>query len=162
MRTRQKRAIPEGWATAENLSAFTALATVTAKAKKASFISIDEAGEEALIGGDKGLASEISIEDGKAVHEFKTEGGTVTNGLYWPKGTVLATSTGKVNVYAGEEKAASFDSHAGAANAVALHPSGEILASVGVDKSYILYDLTDFTVLTQVYTESGQSTDLSE
>lgn len=48
-----------------------------------------------------------------------------------------------------------FTSHAGSANGLALHPSGDILASVGVDKSFVFYDLVGGSSVTQVYTDSG-------
>jgi pre-mRNA-processing factor 19 len=48
-----------------------------------------------------------------------------------------------------------FTSHAGSANGLALHPSGDILASVGVDKSFVFYDLPGGKPVTQVYTDSG-------
>jgi pre-mRNA-processing factor 19 len=50
---------------------------------------------------------------------------------------------------------ASFSSHAGGITALALHPSGEILASVGVDKSYVLYDLSSLKPMSQIFTNSG-------
>lgn len=50
---------------------------------------------------------------------------------------------------------ASFGTHAGEVSALALHPSGDVVASVGVDKSYVLYDLTTSAVGTQVYSNSG-------
>lgn len=52
---------------------------------------------------------------------------------------------------------ASFTSHAGAATGLALHPCGDLLLSVGVDKSFVYYDLSSMTVVSQVYTDSGKS-----
>ena len=51
---------------------------------------------------------------------------------------------------------AKFQYHAGAATDVAVHPSGDLMVSVGIDKSYVLYDLHGSKVLTQVFTDSGE------
>lgn len=67
---------------------------------------------------------------------------------------VLAMSTGAVKVFEDDSEVSNFTGHAGEATSVALHPSGEILASVGVDKSYIFYDLMSSTVATHIYTNS--------
>jgi pre-mRNA-processing factor 19 len=68
---------------------------------------------------------------------------------------VVATQSGRIKVFQGQEELATFNSHFGRAAGIALHPSGDILASVGDDKSYVLYDLDAMTTITQVYTDSG-------
>ena len=70
---------------------------------------------------------------------------------------MISTSAGRVKIFDGQDEVASFGAHAGDVSAIALHPSGDIIASVGVDKSYVLYDLTASTVATQVYADSGMS-----
>jgi hypothetical protein len=55
------------------------------------------------------------------------------------------------------QSVASFTNHAGAATGLALHPCGDLLVSVGVDKSFVYYDLEKLTVISQVYTDSGMS-----
>ena len=47
-------------------------------------------------------------------------------------------------------------SHAGEVTAITLHPCGDILSSVGVDKSWVTYDLNTGKPVCQVYTESGE------
>jgi pre-mRNA-processing factor 19 len=69
---------------------------------------------------------------------------------------VIATATGKVKIFDGAAEVATFSSHAGAATAMALHPCGEMLASVGEDKSYVYYDLSSLKPITKVYTDSGK------
>lgn len=66
---------------------------------------------------------------------------------------MVSTSSGTVKVFGDGE--ATFTSHAGSANGLALHPGGGILASVGVDKSFVLYDLEAGKAVTQIYTDSG-------
>lgn len=69
--------------------------------------------------------------------------------------SVIAKSTGEVAVVDNGQAVASFTSHAGAATGLALHPCGDLLVSVGVDKSFVYYDLAKMTVISQVYTDSG-------
>lgn len=73
--------------------------------------------------------------------------------MWYGSQPVVSTSSGAVKVFGKDE--VTFTSHAGSANGLALHPSGDILASVGVDKSFVFYDLTRGTAVTQVYTDSG-------
>lgn len=51
---------------------------------------------------------------------------------------------------------ASLTEHAGAATALSLHPSGEILASVGTDKSIVFYDLVGQKRAARSYTDAGK------
>lgn len=41
--------------------------------------------------------------------------------------------------------------------AISVHPTGDIVASVGIDKSYVLYDLSANSVITQIFTDAGKS-----
>jgi pre-mRNA-processing factor 19 len=68
---------------------------------------------------------------------------------------VIATAVGRTKIFEGQEEVAVFSAHAGEVSGLALHPSGDVVASVGIDKSYVLYDLTTSTVVTQVYSNSG-------
>lgn len=69
---------------------------------------------------------------------------------------VVGSATGTVKVFENGSEVASFASHAGEVTAVAVHATGDIIASVGVDKSYVLYDLSTNTVVTQIFTDSGK------
>jgi WD40 repeat protein len=80
-------------------------------------------------------------------------GGAVTGAVFYGETPIVSTANGAVKMFGDEET--TFTSHAGAVNAIAMHPSGEILASVGVDKSFVFYDLSGKKVVTQVYTDSG-------
>lgn len=70
---------------------------------------------------------------------------------------MISTSAGIVKVFEGQEEIASFNAHAGKVTGLALHPSGDIVASIGVDKSYVLYDMNTLAVATQVYSNTGMS-----
>lgn len=82
-------------------------------------------------------------------------GGPVTGAAFYKSTPIVSTAKGEVKVFGDEEH--TFTSHAGAVNALALHPSGEILASVGIDKSFVFYDLSEKAVVTQIYADSGMS-----
>lgn len=71
--------------------------------------------------------------------------------------SIVGKSSGEVSVLNNGAPVASFTSHAGAVTGLALHPCGDLLLSVGVDKSFVYYNLADMTVASQVYTDSGRS-----
>jgi len=108
-----------------------------------------------IVGGSDGVAGVYSIEDNKVLSSFKA-GGAITDAIWYGSQPVVATSKGTVKVFG--ENETTFTSHAGSANALALHPTGDILASVGVDKSFVFYDLIGGKAVTQIYTDSGMTT----
>jgi len=120
------------------------------------FLALDRSRDLALLGGSDGVAEVVSISQKKVVQTLEAGSGTVTDGLWAEDRVVLATSTGAVKVFENDLEVSNFSGHAGEATSIALHPSREILASVGVDKSYIFYDLVSSTVATQIYTDSGK------
>ena len=80
--------------------------------------------------------------------------GPVTDAIWAGDKAVVASSTGSVKVFENGNEVADFSSHAGAATALAQHPTGDIVASVGADKSYVLYDLTTNSVITQIFSDA--------
>ncbi|KAB8360810.1 hypothetical protein FH972_024544 [Carpinus fangiana] len=155
-KTRRKRAVPKGWASADSISSFETPASTTAIVPAGSrclALSVDRS--IALVGGSDGQASLYSIEKQEITQKLNTSGGAIQDGaLIDNDAVVLATSSGQVQVYKGAKKTHAFSSHAGATNGVTVHPTGELLASVGTDKSFVLYDLAGQTVLSQVYTNA--------
>ena len=85
-------------------------------------------------------------------------GSSVTDSLWAGNRIVTGTSAGTVKIFEDGNEIASFSGHAGEVTGLAVHASGDILASVGVDKSYILYDLTSFAQSLQIFTNSGKPT----
>lgn len=118
----------------------------------ATSLAVDEAGELVITGGSDGTAGVYSVSTAKVVESFKASG-AVTDAVWYGDLPVISTSTGAVKVLGADET--TFTSHAGVTNALALHPCGEILASVGVDKSFVFYDLVARKAVSQVYTNSG-------
>ena len=158
MATRRKRPVPEGWATVEEIESFTETPHPEAALPGSKALALASTGDLALFGGNDGVAIVYSISKQSIVRNIKVGSGAVTAAAWWEDRPVIASSNGTVTVFdeSGNE-VASFSVHAGSANGLALHPSGDILASVGSDKSYVLYDLTTLTQVTRVFTDSGMS-----
>jgi hypothetical protein len=115
---------------------------------------VNETDQLVIVGGSDGIAGVYSIPENKLQQSFKA-GGAVTDATWYGKQPVVSTASGAVKVFGNSEM--TFSSHAGSANALAVHPSGDILASVGVDKSFVFYDLPDGKAVSQIYTDSGMS-----
>lgn len=152
-KTRRKRPVPEEWATSEQISQYTATSTSEPFYPGGRTLALHD--DLALVGGSDGIAGVYSISNQKVVQALKGGGGAITGGLWAGSRAVISTASGKVKVFEAQQEVALFSVHAGEASGLALHPSGDILASVGVDKSYVLYDLEANEVLTQVYSNSG-------
>jgi pre-mRNA-processing factor 19 len=151
-KSRRKRPVPKDWAVSESIEKFGVSVASESLYPGASSVAIDEAGKLVIVGGLDGVTGIYSIPENKLQQSFKA-GSAITDAVWYGKEPVVSTSTGAVKIFGNEET--TFNSHAGSANALALHPSGEILASVGVDKSFVLYDLAAGKAVTQVYTDSG-------
>lgn len=151
-KSRRKRPIPKEWADSELIEKFGVATTSKALYPGAKSLAVDEAGDLVVFGGKDGVVGIFSIPENKIVESFKA-GGAVTDAVWYGNRPVVSTASGMVKVFGDDEPM--FTSHAGSANGLALHPSGDILASVGVDKSFVFYDLLRGKAVTQVYTDSG-------
>lgn len=119
-------------------------------------MSINPSGDLALIGGADGAASVYSLSEKRVVQTLDVGGGRVTDAVWTGDKAIVASSTGVVKVFENGAETASFQSHAGEATALAVHATGDIVASVGVDKSYVLYDLTTSSPITQIFSDSSK------
>lgn len=108
-----------------------------------------------LVGGVDGIAGVYSVSKQQVVQTLKVDG-PVTGAVFAGSQAVVATATGSVTFFNDGAQTASFNAHAGEATAVVVHPTGDIVASVGVDKSYVLYDLQTLSVVTQIYGNAGK------
>lgn len=86
---------------------------------------------------------------------LKTDG-PVTVATWAGNKAIIGSVTGSVKVFENGSQVASFASHAGEVTALAVHALGDIIASAGVDKSYVLYDLSTNTVMTQIFSDAGK------
>ncbi|KAH8811945.1 WD40-repeat-containing domain protein [Xylogone sp. PMI_703] len=154
-KSRRKRPVPKEWATPDVIGNFGVVSASEALYPGAKSLAIDADGQLLIVGGSTGSAGIYSIADKTVQKEFKIEG-AVTGAIWAGNTPIVSTSSGAVKVLGDKEH--SFAAHAGPANSLALHPCGEILASVGVDKSFVFYDLPASKQVTQVYTDSELTT----
>ncbi|KAF2087854.1 Prp19-domain-containing protein [Saccharata proteae CBS 121410] len=151
--TRRKRTVPEDWATPDNIQSFDSTQTTEPLYPGGRTLSLDKSGDLALLGGSDGVAGVYSLSQKQAVQALKA-GSAVTDGVWYESRPIVATAAGAVKVFEDGNEVAQLGSHAGAVTSLSMHPSGDLLASTGVDKSYMLYDLSSMKLLTQVYTDS--------
>ncbi len=97
-----------------------------------------------------------SISQKAVLQTLKTDG-PVTDATWAGDKAVVGSATGSVKVFENGSEVASFSAHGGEVTAVAAHASGNVVASVGVDKSYVLYDLTSNSAITQIWSDSGKN-----
>ncbi|KAF7930635.1 uncharacterized protein EAE98_005035 [Botrytis deweyae] len=152
-KSRRKRPVPKGWATTEDIGQFTI--TSTSEPLYPGCVSLAQTEDHLIVGGSKGEAGIYSLAEQKITKSFEA-GGPVTGAAFYKSTPIVSTAKGEVKVFGDEEH--TFTSHAGAVNALALHPSGEILASVGIDKSFVFYDLAEKAAITQIYADSELKT----
>lgn len=114
-------------------------------------------GDLALVGGTDGAAGVYSVSQNQVLQSLDGGDGAITGTLWAGDKAVVSTSSGQVRVFSAKSdgQIGSFGVHAGSATAIALHPCGDILASVGEDRSYVLYDLTTMKLLTQISSTSS-------
>jgi pre-mRNA-processing factor 19 len=117
-------------------------------------LSVNSTGELALVGGVDGIVGVYSLTQKAVVQTLKTDG-PVTDVTWAGNKAIVGSATGSVKVFENGSEVASFASHAGEVTALAVHATGDIVASVGVDKSYVLYDLTTSTAITQIFTDAA-------
>ncbi|KAM5448323.1 putative RING-type E3 ubiquitin transferase [Microsporum audouinii] len=156
-KTRRKRPIPEDWATGEAIQEFRPSSQSEPLYPGGYSISLNSSGSLALVGGVDGVAGVYSLSEKRVVASLKGGSGSITDSAWVGDKAVVSTSTGAVKVFENESEVASFSVHAGTAAALAVHPTGDIVASVGIDKSYTLYDISNSSVIAQTFTDSALS-----
>ncbi|KAJ5800099.1 uncharacterized protein N7518_002167 [Penicillium psychrosexuale] len=153
-KTRRKRAVPEGWASSEAISTFKPSEVSEPLYPGGRALSINPTGDLVLVGGVDGVAGVYSLSQKSVVQTLKTDG-PVIDATWAGNKAVVASSTGSVKVFENGAEVASFASHSGEVTAVTVHATGDIAASVGVDKSYVLYDLATNTVVSQIFCDAA-------
>ncbi|KAK9791888.1 putative WD40-repeat-containing domain protein [Seiridium cardinale] len=151
-KSRKKRPVPEGWATADDISSFAVSTESASNIEMPTTLSVEE--DYAAVGGLTGDVAIYSIEAEKVERSLQVNE-PVTDSIWKGQRVVFATGKGSVKVFENGTEVASFSDHAGAATALALHPSGDILASVGSDKSFVFYDLVSLKRATRVFNNSS-------
>ncbi|KAF3902903.1 hypothetical protein AA313_de0209135 [Arthrobotrys entomopaga] len=152
---RRKRPVPADWAVPDTIASFKTLSSSEPLYPGGTSISVDVERNTALVGGVDGVAGVYSL-DGNLSRVLPSQDGAITDTAWWGSRPVTASASGIVRLWeeSGNESTP-FQKHAGKVSAISMHPSGQLLGSVGVDKSYILYDLTTSKAVSQVYTSSA-------
>lgn len=96
-----------------------------------------------------------SVEGDKLERELNIEE-PVTGATWAGSKVIFATAKGSVKIFDSGKEVASFSDHAGPVTGLSVHPSNDILATVGSDKSFVFYDLVNLQRATRVYTNSGK------
>jgi len=152
---RKKRVIPDDWATPDLIQAFEATETPDATLPDSRVLALDTSGNIALLGGMDGVVVLYSLEQKQILHTLKCGEGSITAALFWEQKPILAMSTGAIKIFENGDVMGEMLVHAGAATDISLHPTGDILASVGEDKSIVFYDLTTMKQAARIFTQSG-------
>lgn len=153
-KSRKKRPVPKTWASPADIAALETEASNALPVGQST--SLDLQGGYAALAGLKGEGAIYSVGEDKLERQMAVEE-PVTDTLWADKKLVFATSRGAVKVYEGGKQVAALAEHAGAATGLSLHPSGDILASVGSDKSVVFYDLRSYKRVSRVYVDACKS-----
>ncbi|KAL4782239.1 WD40-repeat-containing domain protein [Aspergillus varians] len=153
-KSRRKRPVPEGWATSEAISAYKPAESTDPLYPGGKVLSVNSSGDLALVETAEAAVGVFSLSQRQNIHTLQTNG-PVTDAIWAGEKAVIASSTGSVQVFESGKEIANFNSHAGAATGLALHATGDIVASVGSDKSYVLYDLTTNVVIVQNFSDAS-------
>ncbi|KAI4197811.1 MAG: hypothetical protein LQ346_002908 [Caloplaca aetnensis] len=157
-KTRRKRTPPDDWVTSDALNSFAPVDKSEALYTGARSFALNTRGDSVLVGGREGKLGTYSMSEKVIIQEMNAAPGSITDALWIGNSAAASTSTGNVKIWESGTEVASFAGHAGEVTALAIHPSGDILASVGIDKSYIFYDLSSKTIATRVLTNAALTT----
>jgi pre-mRNA-processing factor 19 len=159
MATRRKRPIPEGWITVQDIESFESKTPewATSKAYKHCAALAEDDGDEAqtIIYANEDGSAIIHRTDGP-VYEVNC-GSRITDSVIWNGKAVFSLADGSVKIFESGKEVRSYSVHAGPATGVSLHPCDTLLASVGSDRSYVLYDLNSSSnqPAARVFADSG-------
>lgn len=153
--TRRKRPVPEEWAVADDIQTYDVKSVVDSQFTGAKFLAADQSGDFFITGDSDGTMGVYDLTQGTFTTRTSLSAGAILGGAWAHDKQAVSTTSGVVVVAQEGAIQGKFQQHAGAATAVAGHPSGKLLVSVGYDKSYIIYDLDAMEVLTQVFGDIG-------
>lgn len=161
MKTRRKRPVPAEWATSDTLSLFKPIKSIPTPGAQASSLDISKSDGVVLVGSRQGGAFAVEPSDG-SVRALVADTESITAGRWFGSRCAVATSSGKVMIVENGKETASFKTHSEAVTGLALHPSGDLLASVSSDRTFAFYDLEQNELLTQVETNSGMCSKIAK
>ncbi|KAI8248217.1 Pre-mRNA-processing factor 19 [Colletotrichum sp. SAR 10_77] len=149
---RKKRPVPEGWATPDDIASLDTVASTSTPLSQASSLALE--GSYAAVGARDGQAAIYSVE-AQQVERQVAVNEPVLDSAWTGSKLIFATSKGSVKIFEGGAEIASLSEHAGPATSLSVHPTGELLASVGSDKSIAFYDLHALRRVSRAYTDAS-------
>lgn len=152
-KSRKKRPVPQGWATADAIQTYAPISASEPLYPGSASISLDATNHLVVVGGTDGVAGVYSVDENRLITALKV-GGVITDAIWAGELNIVASSTGAVKAFHNGDEVAAFSSHSGSANALAIHPCGDMFASVGIDKSFVFYDVHTRKSVAQVFTDS--------
>ncbi|CAI4218979.1 unnamed protein product [Parascedosporium putredinis] len=156
-KSRKKRPVPGGWVTGEEVAEFATESSTSLPFSQVTALTVQEEGSYAAISSAQGDTAIFSVDEGKVERQLAVNE-PVTDEIWTGTKLIVSTAKGSVKVYDSGKEIASLTEHAGAATALALHPSGDLVASVGADKLVVFYHLESFTPVGRCYTDSALTT----
>lgn len=157
--------MPNGWSSAADIQSFEASPSEAFKSAHkpgnasalAQSTESEESASRILYGAENGTAVVYEVDGSAPPFELNT-GSRILDGVFWESKAIFSLASGGIKIYEGSKELATFSVHAGPATGISLHPSGNLLASVGSDKSYVLYDLRslDGRPAARVFSDSGK------
>lgn len=157
-KTRRKRPVPEDWATAEDIQSFGATPAKKLVSPGSQALATNKTGELAIIGSPDGMGTVYSIVRKETLEVLQGASGSINAAVFidahGSQLSAVAASSGEVMIFENGAATHSFRDHAGSVSSLAVHPCGDILLSVGDDKSFVLYDVSSNKLLTRVFTNT--------
>ncbi|KAG4301973.1 hypothetical protein PCK1_001949 [Pneumocystis canis] len=138
---RRKRRIPEDWTTIEQIKQLKLSKTICPFKSDLNVIAVTDLGTMILAASKNIIKIYCGMEE-TSTYSLKCDDGDITCGLWINELPAVAKSDGTICIYTslnGDSKKIS--THQNKVTAIALHPSGDILASVTVDGEWALHDL---------------------
>ena len=130
--------MPKGWASHDDIASLQQLQQTHTSVSDSTSLAV--ANDYAAIGGKAGEVALYSLSAGQVERSIQV-GGAVTATIWAGEKLVLSTDKGAVKVYAKGSEIASFTEHDRPVAGLAVHPGGLILASVGLDRDLVFYDI---------------------
>ncbi|KAM3540164.1 hypothetical protein ARSEF1564_006907 [Beauveria bassiana] len=152
---RKKRPVPQGWVTPSEIAAFEV--TATNALPVAQTTCLDTEGAYAAVGGLQGQAAIYAVAADSLEREIPV-GEPATSTLWTGSKLIFGTNNGGLKVFEGGNQVAAASEHSGPTTGLSIHPSGDIVASVGTDKSLVLYDLASLKRVSRTFVDASLTT----
>lgn len=115
----------------------------------------------ALLAGPQGGVV-YSLDSHTEERRISQEDDIIERAIWVADRIALGTTSGSVKIIEEDGKEAmSFKAHAGRVEAMVVHPSGELLVSVGSDNSFVVYDLQQGKIAIRKRVDAGKEFPLS-